>query len=776
MKEFLTQVGLIPIKGKSKTTLYAISNPDGSPRWIWNADNPSPDFLRFYTVNNFRSWALSVLFRTLFLLGFQKLVFKRSSIEVLKDHTHPLYPYIKGNFALFTGTEGPNRKLLLYSGGRFIKVAINNKSEKLIENENAILLQLKDGEYVEFPLHKSPKEGVLAMADLGSETTNSGTFTTLHAKAILEIQSQYPSIRTVFKNSKSFEKVKFYLQDNTNVSSHLIPQFLKEKLKELAMDLEGTDITLHFAHGDFTPWNCMMGKEKLKVFDLELASDQMPFGFDAFHFVMQQGVLVDRISYKSIKPKLLAAYKLIAQGGNDALADEFETYFKAYLLINCSYYLNLYGQQENWHLQIDWLLNTWNDAISDMLVKIDQSRSILIGDVFDFIQNKPYATVKLPDIDPRKLNLNSDIDFLIDRSTALRLSYWLSDHSLVHKLNTKLNSNMLSLLVILNDGSLLALDLIWQVRRKQLEFLNVEKAIQQAKINEFKIKTLNKEDLKTYLIGFYGLNQAAIPSQYNHYFSNHKTLNFLSQSIRQQVLEYPQNKGWRGFKNHLKYIMDTIKAPFQKKGLILTFSGVDGAGKSTVIDHTKVELEKKLRRKVVVIRHRPSIFPILSALTYGKEKAEKRAANSLPRKGKNKSIISSLLRFAYYYTDYLIGQFHVYLRYKSLGDIVLYDRYYFDFINDSLRSNIHLPKWLTKAGYRLLLKPNLNFFLYADAPVILSRKKELDISAINQLTQEYLQLFQELDNKQSDSYFTIENLKLEKTLAFITTKAQEKLL
>ena len=105
------------------------------------------------------------------------------------------------------------------------------------------------------------------------------------------------------------------------------------------------------------------------------------------------------------------------------------------------------------------------------------------------------------------------------------------------------------------------------------------------------------------------------------------------------------------------------------------------------------------------------------------------------------------------------------------GHVVLYDRYYFDFINDSRRSNIQLPETITKSGYKLLLKPDLNFFLYAEPELILSRKKELDSSTIKQLTQKYLDLFKHLNRGKAQSrYIPIENIVLEDTIEAIMSR------
>ena len=441
-----------------------------------------------------------------------------------------------------------------------------------------------------------------------------------------------------------------------------------------------------------------------------------------------------------------------------------------------AYHLDLYSRQESWHEQIQWLFNTWNDALSDMLCRSESQRALVIGDVFDFLQNQKYATVKFPNIQPSALSDYADIDLLTDNKTAQNLLTHLSDHSLVARIKVQSQSCMMSIMVALHDGQLLALDLIWQLKRKNLEFMDVASGIEGAIVNDFGIKCLNRIDTQDYLRHFYGLNGSPIPDKYLSFFEDISDAQLDTFELKKQVKNSEANTGLSGWVKRWKYLLDVMRKLFNEKGIIITFSGVDGAGKSTIIAHTKTIIEKKLRKKVVVIRHRPSLLPILSAITLGKAKAEQKAANTLPRQGNNKSAISSLLRFGYYYMDYLVGQFYVYARHVLRGEVVLYDRYYFDFINDGLRSNIRLPRWLTKAGYKLLLQPQLNFFLYADVKTILSRKKELNETAINELTRDYLYLFSELEAQCEGRYFPLENLQLENSLQFITAQAKAKII
>lgn len=775
MTSYLKALGLsIQQSELDSIKLYVINNPDGSPRWIWNAANPKPDFLRFYALTSFKSWLFALAIRLIFALKLQAIVFHKNSLRVNVNPTHHLSAMLQGHFALFTGTVGPNRKLVLYAQQQFVKIALSKTSAEILLNEQNVLQQLKSGEHVELPFAQSLAPGYLVLSDLGKSGERSVHFTSLHAKALTELQGQMPKSFLAFQESEAFVN-SLNQKVNTATPTQQIPPRLLLKLAELKQSLSGKYFSFTWAHGDFTPWNCYVDDQKINLYDFELAKQQLPFGYDAIHFVMQQGIMVDRLPWKTLKPKVKAAFALLSAENPDVIVD-FDKVLKAYLYLNTTYYLHLYSQQLVWHPQISWQLNTWNDAISDLVGTSNSARALLIGDIFDFLQNSPYAAIKFPNIPPSELSEMADIDLLSSHKTAQQLINYLLQHSLVDRIQQQKQSHMNSLMIVLRDGSLLALDLIWQLKRKALCFMSTTDLLRDTVQNDFGVYTLSEINTKRYLQYFYILNGSTIPSRYESLFYDGSFVSMTQEQLSEVVKLLPSNRGLAGIKNQLNYAFDFIRRTLQKRGVVITFSGVDGAGKSTIIEHTKNLLEKKFRRKVVVIRHRPSLLPILSAITHGKAQAESNAASKLPRQGTNQSIISSLLRFGYYYADYLFGQFYIYIKYVLRGDVVLYDRYYFDFINDSLRSNIRLPRWFTKAGYALLMQPKLNFFLYADADTILSRKKELDAEAINQLTSAYLALFSELNTKSKGKYIPIFNLRLTDSLASISANIQTQLL
>ena len=348
------------------------------------------------------------------------------------------------------------------------------------------------------------------------------------------------------------------------------------------------------------------------------------------------------------------------------------------------------------------------------------------------------------------------------------------------------------------DGSYLELDLIHRIERKGIIFLNTEEIIKRASKNKEGIKIASLACNFEYIILFYLINGASVPEKYISYFGSlteegrreifahistkHTVhLNVLDElfnpkernarKIVREVYQHTTNRGAKLFFHKIRYLSDVYREMIFNKGIVISFSGVDGAGKSTVIEQVENILQKKYRQKTVVLRHRPGILPILSAYRYGKEAAEKRTTQQLPRQGKNENSINSFFRFLYYYTDYFFGQYYIYFHYTLKGYTVLYDRFYFDFIIDAKRSNIVLPKPLVKIFYFFLFKPEVNIFLYAPTEQILHRKKELSVNDIQQLTHDYRLLFENFADKyKKQHYVAIDNIHLDTTLNLVIDK------
>ncbi|WP_139827919.1 nucleoside/nucleotide kinase family protein [Marivirga sericea] len=770
---------------------YVVKNGDGSIRWVSPVSASKPYFLAFYSITSFKSLLISIYFKVLFLFKIQALFMKKEKLDLKLEEldVFGFDEHANNEWSLFMGTIGPNNKRLLYFRNAsdefdFIKIPTTTNAKRIIENEARVLshMERNGASSFNFPKMKLYRNEKLLLSDISGEAKRSMNLSSAHLNGLAEIAKIELEKGSDENYNDVISAIGGFIDEFSSVNQQKFPSSIVRKTKELFHILSKYDLNMEFSHGDFTPWNTYLNNNKLAVYDWELA-DYRTKGFDFFHFIVQKSILVERKSWKETYEEISEIIK------NEEfkkflpeVVENLNLYLSAYFLQQIYDSFKLYSVQLKWHEQILWMIEFWDSALSFVLSKFIDSRTVLLKDTVDFLSNKRYAAVKLEDQPIEELNIFSDVDWCIERKDIKPILSFLKKHPSVFSYSIQVKSFMSSIQMVLKDGSTLNYDFIWKFKVKAIEFLSAKHVLGNRVINSFGVYVFSDLDLARYISLFYFLNGAHVPERYHKSIESlnnletvldialvHQIRNNINSNFSLSVIldDYPVNKKWSGLANRFSYLWDTIRSFFGTKGFLVTFSGVDGAGKSTIINAYRAILEKKYRKKVVVLRHRPSVLPILSVWTKGKKKAHEDVINSLPRQGENSSSLSSIIRFAYYYTDYLFGQFYIYLRYILTGYIVLYDRYYFDFINDSKRSNIAISPAVAKLGYHLLMKPKFNFFLYADPHVIRSRKQELEESDILSLTSKYLDLFIEYDKSKKANYFSLHNTEMDRTLEII---------
>ena len=789
-------------KGFNYTTFNYISNKDNSMRWIFPKTNKSPSFLSFYNASTFKSKLISRSIKIAFKLGLKNIVSKGKFTVLHQEELKPNRDYLlidKDSYSIFTGTAGLNRTALLEFNKNgfsthFVKIPLSKESEKLVAKEIEILNQIK-GSFNSFRIPKSytikgNKECITTNNNKIRE--RSTELLPQHLTAISELLENTFIEESIENNSgykNSLNNIN-YLASNGNSPRHKrVVKLLNGLINEINPK---QTIIAHLAHGDFTPWNMYVSENDLYIYDWELARNGFSPLFDLFHFHFQTGVLIHNSSFEEIINKIQASlsHTIIAQKINQYDINT-ETALQLYLLEVISYYEALYLKQGIPSEQNSLQFNMWEEALlfvnkKQTLVKEIDCRRSFILEFGSRLEKTPYAMLKMIENSWDEIAYSSDLDLAVLKGDIENIKTFAIKHPLVVKTKIIDKSFMSIIQLFFRDGSFLSIDLIHQLKRKSVDIMSVELFFKDRRMTTNKIFKANLKYDFEYCLLFYLLNNSNIPFKYENYFKNRITkqeqrtvfyyinkkyqlnsnsFNELftnSTQLKKKVLLAlnlrKENKGINLLKNKLNYLLDTIKNFTNNKGIIITFSGVDGAGKTTVISNFKEIIEKKYRREVVLVRHRPGILPILSAVKVGKKQAEKQAGINLPRQGKNKSLISSTLRFGYYFVDYLLGQFYIYFKYVLRGNVVVYDRYYFDFINDAKRSNIILNRKLIKQLYAFIWKPQLNFFLYADSEVILKRKQELKHADIVSLTNQYQELFEDYNKNQTKGiYQTIQN-------------------
>jgi thymidylate kinase len=151
--------------------------------------------------------------------------------------------------------------------------------------------------------------------------------------------------------------------------------------------------------------------------------------------------------------------------------------------------------------------------------------------------------------------------------------------------------------------------------------------------------------------------------------------------------------------------------------------GADGAGKTTLAR----ELAKRFADWGYACRHmhwRPSVLPSLSSLV-GRDPEVPEAART-PHLAEPKSRLLSALQFVYYMLDFELGYALRILPYRVKKSVVVVERYCYDFVVDSRRYNMVLPRFLARLGARIAPKPDLVLLVDGDEATLWNRKRELD--------------------------------------------------
>ena len=85
----------------------------------------------------------------------------------------------------------------------------------------------------------------------------------------------------------------------TNINDKNIIETIDNAMEMIKSESKGEQINYCFAHGDFTPWNIKIYKEKLYIYDWEL-SQMKPIYNDLFHFIFFNSLLVKKYNSQKI--------------------------------------------------------------------------------------------------------------------------------------------------------------------------------------------------------------------------------------------------------------------------------------------------------------------------------------------------------------------------------------------------------------------------------------------------------------------------------------------
>lgn len=176
--------------------------------------------------------------------------------------------------------------------------------------------------------------------------------------------------------------------------------------------------------------------------------------------------------------------------------------------------------------------------------------------------------------------------------------------------------------------------------------------------------------------------------------------------------------------NHLRY---RLGKALNRKGIVIAFQGSDGSGKSTIIKGIEKLLGNSFSGDMLVYYHwRPGfIHPEKKYTPTGQL-----VSNVPPHTRKPYGKIRSFAKMIFYTLDYVLGYIgQVYWK-AAKGNLVVFDRYYYDFYIDKTRYRLSISDSMVRVCQFFIPKPDITFLLIGNAQQIYNRKAELSVNEI----------------------------------------------
>lgn len=203
----------------------------------------------------------------------------------------------------------------------------------------------------------------------------------------------------------------------------------------------------------------------------------------------------------------------------------------------------------------------------------------------------------------------------------------------------------------------------------------------------------------------------------------------LRKGLLRRLLDSPLTVVGNKIRRHLPHWQRIRKRP----GIFVAVLGLDGAGKTTLINLARRDLERLLHGTTECRHWRPDFLPRLAALM-GRDIDKTGAPNPNPHGKPPSGSLVSILRLAYYSVDYILGFWLSILPklIKSEGgaNVVFFDRYFCDYFIDPARYSVSSPEWIVRLFWLVVPKPDLIIMLRPEPEIVYARKPELPVEEL----------------------------------------------
>jgi len=189
----------------------------------------------------------------------------------------------------------------------------------------------------------------------------------------------------------------------------------------------------------------------------------------------------------------------------------------------------------------------------------------------------------------------------------------------------------------------------------------------------------------------------------------------------------------------ISFFSTIVNRIFTKNGLVISFTGIDGAGKTSIKNYFVENSEKFFtKNRTKEFYWRPFLLPRVATII--KSQGQKEVLDNSGRRVLKKTFttkIKNYLKYSYYILDFIFGQIK-YFKESHTGGLVIFDRYHFDNVIYPERFGFTVNKKIMRFMDKWIVpQPDLLFYLTANSKTLYERKYEIDIDEINKQKEIY---------------------------------------
>jgi len=178
-----------------------------------------------------------------------------------------------------------------------------------------------------------------------------------------------------------------------------------------------------------------------------------------------------------------------------------------------------------------------------------------------------------------------------------------------------------------------------------------------------------------------------------------------------------------------------VKRFFTPSGLFVVILGPDGCGKSTVTEALPRELQRGYRN-IWQFHWRPGLLPKLGR-TNSSVLPDGEIQNLAPPSVSKYKGGVSLIRFVYYWLDFVLGYWLRIYPKKAQTTLVIGERYFPDVLVNPVRYGFSVSPWIMRLAAKCVPQADMIILLDDDPVAINARKDELSVEAITDLLDKY---------------------------------------